>query len=181
MTEPTEATGPTESGGPTATEWSSWSDWLDDAVTLSRHTSGVVGQIRSDWEALSREERPWTTDTIMNEVVNSWERFTPVLGELVQHWVVGASEVLRRTWPDAGADIADGAARLGATPIGEAVAPYAALSSDVAGRMVRGEFGSPDAVEAWADLGGMWAKSVWRAADEARNGPRPADRDAGEP
>ena len=38
----------------------------------------------------------------MNEVVNSWERFTPVLGELIQLWVYGASQALRDTWPRSG-------------------------------------------------------------------------------
>lgn len=151
-------------------EWSSWSDWLGDGMTLAQRASAVAGQLRADWEDLSRQDGRWTTDTVMNEVVNSWERFTPVLGELVQHWVDGASEALRETWPDAGADLAAWAGRLDDTPLGGVVAPYAEVGRDVADRMVEGRFGSADAVEAWAVLGGMWAKDMWRLAAGGRSG-----------
>jgi hypothetical protein len=168
-----------------ARDWSSWPDWFGDAMALARRTSGLAGQIRSDWEDLSRRDGPWTTDTIMNEVVNSWERFTPVLGELVQHWVEGASEALRETWPEAGADLAGWKGRLDGTPVGESVTPYIEVGRAAADRMVRGEFRSADAVEAFAVLGGMWAKDVWRGfADGRHRGdtpetPEPGGEDAG--
>jgi hypothetical protein len=156
-------------------EWSSWSDWLGDAITLTRRTSAVIGQIQSDWEGLSRRDSPWTTDTIMNEVVNSWERFTPVLGELIQLWVEGASEALRETWPEAGSDLAGWSSGLGGTPLREAATPYAEVGRDAADRMVRGDFQSADAVETFAVLGGMWAKDVWRLVARSRTGEQTPD------
>jgi hypothetical protein len=137
----------------------------------------MVGQVRSDWEDLSQGDSAWTTDTIMNEVVNSWERFTPVLGDLVQHWVEGASQALRETWPEVGSDLAAWSGRLDGTPVGEAVTPYAEVSRETADRMVQGRFRSADAVETFALLGGMWAKDMWRLAAEGRAGTRAPDRD----
>jgi hypothetical protein len=157
-------------------EWSSWSDWLGDAMALAQHTSVILGQIQSDWEDLSRREPPWTTDTIMNEVVNSWERFTPVLGELIQQWVEGASQALREGWPEAGSDLEGWNSRLVGTPMGEATTPYAEVSRDAADRMVKGDYQSADAVETFAMLGGMWAKDMWRLVAEARARARPPDR-----
>ncbi len=145
-------------------------------MALARRTSALVGQIQSDWEDLSGHESPWTTDTIMNEVVNSWERFTPVLGELVQHWVEGASQALRDTWPEAGSDLAAWRSGLDGTPMGEAITPYAEVSGHAADRMVLGEFHSADAVETFAALGGMWAKDMWRLAAQGRAGGQPPDR-----
>jgi hypothetical protein len=150
-------------------EWSSWSEWFRDAAGLAERAAGVAGRIQSDWEELSRQERPWTTDTIMNEVVNSWERFTPVLGEMVQHWVEGTSQALRETWPEAGSDLAGLATALDGTPAGRAMSPYAKVTGDAADRMVRGDYRSADAVETFAALGGMWAKDGWRLAAEARD------------
>jgi len=164
-----------ETGG-SSRDWSSWPDWFGDAMALARRTSGLAGQIRSDWEELSRRDGPWTTDTIMNEVVNSWERFTPVLGELIQQWVEGASQALREGWPEAGSDLAGWNSRLVGTPIGEATTPYAEVSRDAADRMVRGDYQSADAVETFAVLGGMWAKDMWRLVAEVRAGERRSDR-----
>jgi len=168
-------------GDPTgsAPGWSSWSDWMGDAIVLARRTSALVGQIQSDWESLSERDSPWTTDTIMNEVVNSWERFTPALGELVQHWVEGASQVLRDTWPDVGSDLAAWSRTLDDTPMGEASKQYTTLGSDAADRMVRGDFASADAVETFAVLGGIWAKDVWRLMAQGRAAGREADEGGG--
>jgi hypothetical protein len=152
--------------------WSSWADWCRDAAHLAERASGVVGRIQSDWEELSRQERPWTSDTIMNELVNSWERFTPVLGEVIQHWVEGTSQALRDTWPEAGSDLGGLATALEGTPVGRAMSPYAEVTSDTADRMVRGEYRSADAVETLAVLGGMWAKDAWRMVANARDGMR---------
>lgn len=159
--------------GPAASsqEWSSWPDWFADAVVLAQQTSDVLEQIQSEWGELSRREEPWTTDTIMNEVVNSWERFTPVLGEVIQHWVEGGSEALRRTWPEAGADLAAWSSQLDGTPVGGTVSRYAEVGRDVADRMVRGDYQSADAVNTWAVLGGMWAQDAWRLVADARRGP----------
>lgn len=154
-------------------EWSSWADWFRDAADLAQRAAGVAGRIQSDWEELSRQDRPWTTDTIMNEVVNSWERFTPVLGEMVQHWVEGTSQALREAWPEAGPDLARLATALEGTPVGSAMSPYAEVTSETADRMVRGDYRSADAVETFAVLGGMWAKDAWRMVAEARDPKRP--------
>jgi hypothetical protein len=162
-------------GSSASQEWSSWPDWFGDAMTLARRTSAIVGQIESDWENLSRRDSPWTTDTIMNEVVNSWERFTPVLGDIVQHWVEGASRVLGETWPEAGRDIEAWRSRLDGTPM-EAMAPYLEAGSEAAERMVQGDYRSADAVETFAVLGGAWAKDVWRLVAEARAGTQAPDR-----
>jgi hypothetical protein len=162
-------------------EWSSWSDWLGDAMTLAQRTSGIVGQIQSEWEDLSQRDSPWTTDTIMNEVVNSWERFTPVLGDLVQHWVDGASEALRETWPEVGADLEAWSRRLEGTPMGEATTPYTEVSRDAADRMVQGRFQSADAVEAFALLGGMWAQDMWRLVARGRAGAQAPDHGGSSP
>jgi hypothetical protein len=158
--------------------WSSWSDWFGDAIALAQRTSAVVGQVQSEWEDLSRRDSPWTTDTIMNEVVNSWERFTPVLGELVQHWVEGSSQALREGWPDVGSDVAAWNSRLSGTPMSEAMTPYTEVGRDAADRMVQGDFQSADAVETFAVLGGMWAKDMWRLAAEGRARTQPPDPDA---
>lgn len=158
-----------------STGWTSWSDWLGDAMVLTQRTSAVVGQIQSDWEDLSRRDSPWTTDTIMNEVVNSWERVTPVLGELIQHWVEGASEALRETWPEIGSDLAGWGRTLDGTPMGEATTQYAQVGRDAADRMVRGDFQSADAVETFAVLGGMWAKDAWRLIAQGRAGGQAPD------
>jgi hypothetical protein len=141
---------------------------MGDAIVMARRTSALVGLIQSDWESMAERDSQWTTDTIMNEVVNSWERFTPALGELIQHWVEGASQVLRDTWPDVGADLAGWSRALDGTPMGEASKSYTAVGSDAAGRMVRGDFASADAVETFAVLGGMWAKDVWRLMAQGR-------------
>jgi len=148
---------------------------MGDAMALTQRTSEIVGRIQSDWEDLSRRDSPWTTDTIMNEVVNSWERFTPVLGELIQHWVEGASQALRDTWPDVGSDLAGWSRGLDGTPAGQATTPYAEVGRDAADRMVRGDFQSADAVETFAVLGGMWAKDMWRLIAQGRAGGRAPD------
>src|SRR4051812_32020375 len=147
--------------------WSQWPSWLGDGVELAERGAALVGQIQSDWEALSSTETPWTTDTIMNEVVNSWERFTPFLGDVIDHGVRAASEVLRTMWPSAGPDIAAVRSSLPG-PVAGVTAPYVAVGSDVAGRLVEGDFDSVDAVEATANLGGMWAKDLWRSAARVR-------------
>lgn len=162
-------------GSASSREWGSWAEWLGDAVALAQRTSATVAQMRSDWEDLSQQDKSWTTDTIMNEVVNSWERFTPMLGELIQHWVEGASQALRETWPEAGSDLAAWKDRLDGTPMGDAITPYAEVSRDAAERMVRGEFHSTDAVETFAVLGGMWTKDMWRLAAESRAQPGAPD------
>jgi hypothetical protein len=161
-------------------EWSSWSAWLRDATDLAQRAAGVAGRIQSDWEESSRQDKPWTTDTIMNEVVNSWERFTPVLGEMVQHWVDGTSQALRETWPEAGSDLADLTTALDDTAMGQAMSPYADVTRDAADRMVRGDYRSADAVETFAVLGGMWAKDTWRLVADVRDGMRGTDGPADE-
>jgi hypothetical protein len=148
---------------------------MSDAIVLARRTSVLVGQIQSDWESLSEGDSPWTTDTIMNEVVNSWERFTPALGELVQHWVEGASQGLRETWPEVGADLEYWSRTLDGTPLGEASRRYTTVGSDAADRMVRGDFASADAVETFAVLGGIWAKDVWQLMAQGRAAGRETD------
>jgi hypothetical protein len=142
--------------------WSSLPSWLSDGVELAERGAGLVAQIQTDWEQLSSAETPWTTDTIMNEVVNSWERFTPFLGDMIEHGVRAASEVLRTTWPSAGRDMATLRSSLQG-PVAGATAPYVAVGEDVAERLVEGGFDSVDAVETTANLGGMWAKDMWRA------------------
>ena len=170
-----------EESAESSREWSSWSDWFSDAMTLAQRTSAIVGQVQSDWEDLSRRDSPWTTDTIMNEVVNSWERFTPVLGELVQHWVEGSSQALREGWPDAGSDLAAWSSRFAGTPMGETTTRYAEVGRDTADRMVQGEFQSADAVETFAVLGGMWAKDMWRLVAEGRTRAQSSGRNAEDP
>ena len=146
--------------------WTSWAAWLDDGNDLAGRLAEVAAQIRTDWEQLSARDAPWTTDTIMNEVVNSWERWTPLLGEAVQHGVEGAAELLRTLWPDAPDDLATWRSSLRG-PIG-AGSKYVAVSEDVAARMLGRRFDSVDAVETFANLGGMWAKDVWRRSAQVR-------------
>lgn len=153
-------------GAPQDAAWTSWASWLDDGNDLADRLAAVAAEIRDDWEQLSGRDTPWTTDTIMNEVVNSWERFTPLLGEAVQHGVQGASELLRALWPEAPRDLATWRSSLRG-PIG-AGAKYVAVGEDVATRMLGRRYDSVDAVETFADLGGMWAKDVWRRSAQAR-------------
>lgn len=153
----------------------SWPDWLANAASLAQEGLGLAAQIQADWEALSLRETPWTTDTIMNEVVNSWERWTPFLGNMIQHGVEGASQFLRELWPEVAADIATWRSALEESPIGAVTSKYAGLSQSMADRMLRGEYQSADAVESFAQFGGMWAKDLWRRAAEARGDRASAD------
>jgi hypothetical protein len=146
----------------------SWPDWLGDAASLAQEGLGLAAQIQADWEHLSLRETPWTTDTIMNEVVNSWERLTPFLGNMIQHGVEGASQFLRELWPEVSADIATWRSVLEDSPIGAVTSKYAGLSQSMADRMLRGDYQSADAVETLAQFGGMWAKDLWRRSAQAR-------------
>jgi hypothetical protein len=76
---------------------------------------------------------------------------------------------LRETWPEAAADLEGWKGKLDETPVGESVTPYLEVTRAAADRMVRGEFQSADAVEAFAALGGMWAKDVWRVFAEGQD------------
>ena len=71
------------------------SEWMRRGSELVGRGSQptVTQQLQSDWDSMATGETgSGTTDIIMNEVVNSWEHFTPVLGDWIQHGVDGAAD-----------------------------------------------------------------------------------------
>lgn len=99
-------------------------DWLRNGRELVGRTYELAGQLQLDWDSLSQRASEWTTDTIMNEVVNSWEHFTPVMGEWIQHGIDAMSIGLRTAWPAAGEHLRAVQERARSLPAGERPAAY---------------------------------------------------------
>lgn len=173
-----------ETEGARPNDFLTWADWMGQLVELGQRGAELVGQIQADWEQLSRQDATWTTDTIMNEVVNSWERWTPFVGEVVQHGVQGSSRFIREYWPDAPADMDAWRSIIADSAIGDLSAKYVEVTTDMTERMAEGQYDSADAVDTFAKMGGMFAQDTWanmaRARAESGSG-SPADTDTTNP
>ena len=109
--------------------------WMREGADLAQRSMQVVQQLQRDWDGMAVNDRSWSTDTIMNEVVNSWEHFTPVMGDWIQYGVDGMGIALRSFWPQ-GPDMLDEMSkRVSQAPNGADAAEYLSVSADAARRM----------------------------------------------
>mgnify|MGYP001820714155 CR=1 FL=1 len=143
-------------------------EWLRRGAQLSERSFEITRQMQQDWDDMALTDRSWTTDTIMNEVVNSWERFTPVMGDWIQHGVDGTGITLRSMWPDAPGNLRRARERIASAPGGDGAASYIDVSADAAERMINDEYTSADVVEDWANVCGKLTKDAWAAAAKLR-------------
>lgn len=178
-----------ESGGDAGP---SFSELMGEATDLGQRGARAWAEVREDWESRSQTDAPWTTDTIMNEVVNSWERVTPLIGEALDTSIAGFSWMLDNWWPSAADDLDAAKGAMEDTAAGEMFGPYMDVPREAVSRIKSNDYRSADAVEHWAQLFGMSAKNAWRAAANAGPGepttpqpnaeaePDPADDDRNE-
>lgn len=143
-------------------------EWLRHGARLGERSVEIVRRMQQDWDEMALADRGWTTDTIMNEVVNSWERFTPVMGDWIQHGVDGTAIALRSMWPDAPDHLRRARERVASTPAGADAATYIDVSADAAERMINEEYTSADVVEDFANVCGKLTKDAWAAAAKVR-------------
>jgi hypothetical protein len=142
---------------------SSIGDLLGDTADVVVRATQAWAEVRSDWEDRSRTDASWTTDTIMNEVVNSWERVTPLMGEAIDAGIAGMTWLLRNWWPSATEDLQVIQDSVQESPVGSVLGPYLDPPHDAVSRMLRDDYRSADVVEHWAQLFGMTVKEAWRA------------------
>ena len=142
--------------------------WMREGADLAQRSMQVVQQLQRDWDGMAVNDRSWSTDTIMNEVVNSWEHFTPVMGDWIQYGVDGMGIALRSFWPQ-GPDMLDEMSkRVSQAPNGADAAEYLSVSADAARRMAASQYSSADAVEDFANVTGKATKDAWAAAAQVR-------------
>lgn len=147
--------------------------WMREGADLAQRSMHVVQQLQSDWDGMAVNDRDWSTDTIMNEVVNSWEHFTPVMGDWIQYGVDGMGIALRSFWPQGPTMLDEMSNRARQSPRGADAAEYLSVSADAARRMAASEYSSADAVEDFANVAGKATKDAWAvAAQMRRNMPR---------
>ena len=144
---------------------------MGDAADVALRANQAWAEVRTDWEDRSRSETSWTTDTIMNEVVNSWERITPLIGEAIDTGIAGMTWLLHNWWPSATEDLESLQASVKDSPASAVVGPYLDAPRDAVGQMLRGDYRSADVVDSWAQLFGMAVQQVWRTSAGPRDAP----------
>ena len=142
--------------------------WMREGADLTQRSMQVVQQLQRDWDGMAVNDRQWSTDTIMNEVVNSWEHFTPVMGDWIQYGVDGMGIALRSFWPQGPDMLNEMSDRARRSPQGDDAAEYLSVSADAARRMAAAEYSSADAVEDFANVAGKATKDAWAAMAQMR-------------
>ena len=171
----------TEPTGADANEWESLADWVGETTELAQEGAQLAARIQADWEDLSRKDTPWTTDTVMNEVVNSWEHWTPFVGDAIEQSIKLGSWWIQNWWPTAAADMSTWQATADESGIGDSVSKYIEVAERAVGRMLDDDYDSADAVDDMAVTFGMASQQAWRqAADSRATGNEPPDVEQGE-
>lgn len=162
-------------------EWERLADLVGGSMELAERGAALADAISADWQRLAQSDRAWTTDTIFNELVNSWEHWTPLLGDAIQQSIDLGSWWLKSFWPGAADDL--DALREGAdeAPLGPLAAQYLETSTRAVRRMLADDYSSADAVDDWATAVGAASKEAWRQSANVNPRPRAEPRDGDEP
>jgi hypothetical protein len=70
-------------------------DYADQAASLYQRGLEVGTELASRWGDRSLADGDWTADVVMTELIESWERLTPLAGESLELWL----QLVQRSWP----------------------------------------------------------------------------------